>query len=265
MKQSNSPVQANCRSLFSECKRREHLVLNWDFHKYRDELVRKMVFGRPLIPSWAEIAARDASMRKGRSAPASQPTKDVSSLRSARQRKLSKANQPVSRYFLLVETLRQAKDKDKLWLFLALWLKQEAVREPEHFLPPETYQRLTLKSRQRFRGISFSDMKYSELVRCWMPYFERLLEDRNRNHSIAPSVHAELSALGYDSKAVELIMSRRWRSAVELSCEWLAAHKVIHTNRVDPDLARTLSNAHSRVNSAISKGSPTEPSAKKAK
>ena len=152
----------------------------------------------------------------------------------------------------VVNVLKKAKDNDEFfWFVLACWLSEEGVREPEDFLPPAIYSRLTQTARQYVKGISFNDMKLFEFVRCWEPYFEALLEDKKdlvKRHRTSPAdVQKELSAAAYEPEAIELVMRKRRRSTVELTCEWVAGRGIIPAKTRDPDPVRTLRNAYSRI------------------
>jgi len=94
------------------------------------------------------------------------------------------------------------------------------------------------------KGLSSIDFKYNDLVEGWVLYFDRLLKDRGRGTG---KDMKRLSALGYEEEAVKLLLDKRWRSAVPLTCAWLAQRNVICTSRKNPDVARTLENAYSRV------------------
>jgi hypothetical protein len=230
------------RSLYSECKDRERALLSWDLSEFKNKLTTLLAFPISTGPMPKRNSAERpilANAHTGNRKPAS-------------QRKLEKVNPPLDAYLTLVQTLKKIEDNDDLWFFLALWLKQEAIREPEESLPAAIYKRLTRNVRKRIQGISFTDMRYFELVRCWEPYFARLLEDRKRLRSSLADLQKELCALGYEPKAVELIKQKRWRSAIELACEWLAERQIIPAKSKQPDPARTLRNAYSRIKAGIS-------------
>jgi hypothetical protein len=252
MPQSIVNLQTDRRSLYSRCEDRERKLLRWETAAFKNQVISGLVFGIPLFLS------SDAVPTLGR--------------RTSEEKKPSLGS---SAYLGLVQTLKKAKNNDELWFLLALWLKQEAIREPEDFLPTPTYARLTLKARERLREISFTDMRYFELVRCWEPYFVQLLADRKRLRHNSASLEKELSALGYVPKSVELVMRKGWRSAIELACEWLADREVIPPKKNDQDPVSALRNAYSRIKAGASasptvrqtkdKVSSASPSAKKAK
>jgi hypothetical protein len=225
--------QTDPRSLYSQCEDRECVVLGWDPSSIKNRLVSALVFGAPRPSSSSKIAL---------------PTH---SRRSSSQGNTQQENPSPNAYLTLVQTLKEAKNKYDLWFILGLWLKQESIREPEEFLPGDIYQRLTRRVRKRIQGISFTDMKYFELVQCWTPYFAQLLDDltrlRHRNAKI------ELSRLGYVLEAIELITNKQKRSAVEVACEWLARRDIIPAKSDKTDPARTLRNAYSRINAYAKK------------
>jgi hypothetical protein len=167
----------------------------------------------------------------------------------------------------VVHVLKKANSNDDVWFVLACWLREEAIREPEDFLPESIYSRLTQSIRQRLKGISFNDMRLFELVRCWERYFTRLLADKRRR-SDSTDLRKELCAAGYVPEAVDLVMRKKWRSTVELTCEWLAARDVIPAKTKDPDPVSTLRNAYSRIKAESQPKRPrldSSRSAKKAK
>lgn len=229
MSLSNTSSQTDRRSLYSDCEDRERKVLDWDLAAFKHQRVSHFAFGIPLF----------LSSEKG-SAPV------------RRKRKVKQRPSPAGKYLTLTHILKKTKNRDELWFLLALWLKQEAIREPEDFLPPAIYKRLTREARQRLQGISFTDMWYFELIRCWEPYFVRLLKDRKGFRPNTPIVEKELCDLGYEPKSVKLIMQKRWRSAVELACAWLADREVIPLKNEGQDPVSTLRNAYSRIKAGAS-------------
>ena len=228
MSQSIANSQTECRSLYSRCEDRERKILAWDSAAFKNQLVSTLAFGVSLFSSSNTVPT---------------PTRPMQTA--------GKLDLPPSAYLSLVQTLKKAKNKDELWFLIALWLKQEAIREPEDSLPPATYKRLTREVRERLRGISFTDMQYFELVLCWEPYFSKLLEDCKRLRYHSANLEKELTALGYVPKSVELILLKRWRSAVEVSFEWLADRGVIRSKNAEADPISTLRNAYSRIKATI--------------
>jgi hypothetical protein len=127
----------------------------------------------------------------------------------------------------------QTKREDRL-LFLAWWLKQEKVCEPEDIVGIEVLRRLAKKT---FRFLSACDFYHADRVRKCLPYFERLLTDFGAHKGDM----SELAKLGYDE--VTIRVARQKRSAIPAACEWLANRRDSVSN-VD---ALTLQNAYSRV------------------
>jgi hypothetical protein len=230
MPQSTVSLQTDPRSLYSRCEDRERKILAWDLAALKNQLMSALAFGVPPFLSLKTVPQPTGPTQKG-----------------------EKFDLPPSTYLNLVRSLRDARNNDDLWFLIALWFKEEAIREPEDFLPPATYKRLTRRVRERFQGISFTDMRYFELVRCWEPYFLKLLEDREGLRHNTANPKKELLALGYVPKSVELVMRKRWRSAVELAFEWLADRQVIRPKNNDPDPISTLRNAYSRIKAGASK------------
>jgi hypothetical protein len=263
MPQPTIPSSQDPRSLYSECKDRERALLSWDLSAFKNKLMTLLTFRISAGPMLKRNSVERPILGNAH----------TGSRRPASQRNLEKVNPPLDAYLTLVQTLKKIEDNNDLWFFLALWLKHEAIREPEEFLPSAIYKRLTRNVRKRAK-ISFTDMRYFELVRCWEPYFARLLEDCKRLRPSAPDLQKELCALGYEPKAVVLIEQKKWRSAVELACEWLAGRQIIPAKSKEPDPARTLRNAYSRIKAGVSTskalqhpeaGLPARTNAKKAK
>jgi len=161
----------------------------------------------------------------------------------------AEATSKESIYSRLVESLKKATGDD-LWFHLALWLKNEGIREPEDWLPANIYSRLTQEPRKRLQGISFTDMWHYELVRCWERYFAALLHEK-RKRSKSVNLKKGLVELGYEPKSVEIIMSKNWRSPVAPACEWLATRDILRPKTENADAATMLRNAYSRVNAGV--------------
>lgn len=203
-------------ALFTQCLDKEKKLLSWDPSTLKNQLLSAVTFRTSGRSSSDTVATPAGLISKG------------------------------DAYLSLVQSLKKAKTEDDLWFVLALWLKREAIREPEDFLPRKNYMHVTQKARERLRGISFSDMRYFELVRCWEPYFTSLLQDK-RQRSGSVNLDKELSALGYARESVKLITGKNWRSTVELACEWLAERQIISAKTNNPDRASTLRNAYSKI------------------
>lgn len=210
----------NASGLFEKCLARERALKQVKFLELKEALVSAFL-NRPLCES------------------------DPSAAPEMRQ---------LATYLVLRKALKDAKNNEERWCYLARWLKQESICEPNQFLPKATYRQLTVKYRKRLKGISFTDPFYFELVRTWEPYFERLLDDRKNSRDLQ-----KLASLGYSRESVNLVITKSWRSAVDVSCEWLAQREVVSTKRkTQQDVARTLRNAYSRVKTIASR-SPFQP------
>lgn len=127
----------------------------------------------------------------------------------------------------------QTKREDRL-LFLAWWLKQEKVCEPEDIVGIEVLRRLAKKT---FRFLSASDSYHAERVRKCLPYFEKLRTDFGTYKGDV----SKLVKLGYNEVAIRAVSKKR--SAIPAACEWLANR----SNLVSNVGALTLQNAYSRV------------------
>jgi hypothetical protein len=242
MPQPTIPSSQDPRSLYLECKDRERAILSWDLSTFKNKLMSLTAFPISTGPMPKRNSAERPILANAR----------TGNWRPASGRPPEKVNQSVDAYLTLVQTLKKIENNDDLWFFLALWLKHEAIREPEEFLPAAIYKRLTRNVRKRIQGISFTDMRYFELVQCWNPYFTRLLENSERLRSSHADLQKELCSLGYELKAIGLIKQKRWRSAIELACEWLAMRQIIPAKNNDPDPARMLRNAYSRIKAGAS-------------
>jgi hypothetical protein len=219
MKQSRQRRQPakerNARGLFNECLSREKLLKKAKFLELKEAFVTAPL-NRPLH----------------KPDPSAAPEVQL-----------------LATYLVLRTAMKEAKNNEERWVYLARWLKQEGICEPKQFLPSVTYRCLKQAYQKHLKGISFTDPFYFELVRTWEPYFKDLLNDRKKT----PDVDA-LRNLGYDSKSVDLLIRKPWRSPVELACEWLAQRGAIRSKRRDPDPARILRNAYSRVKTKASSG-----------
>jgi hypothetical protein len=138
------------------------------------------------------------------------------------------------KYRTILDLLRkQTKREDRLF-WLAWWLHQEEVCEPEDILGIKELRR---RAKKAFHFLSHSDFYHAERVRKCLPYFEKLLADcvAHKNNI------AKLVKLGYDEVAIKSASKKK--SAIPTACEWLATLRDSVSN-VD---ALTLQNAYSRV------------------
>ena len=209
MAQSSGDPQPDPTSLYSKCEQREREIISWGRETLKKYLVSSLKFG---------------SKRKN---PEGRHSDD---------------------YGALVEALRKAKNRDDLWLFLAAWLNWENICKPEDFLPPKIYARLTRNAAEGLKGISFSDVRYFELVTSWKPYFSKMLEDRKQLGS-KTELAKTLCTLGYQPETVVLFTRKHWRSPIELACEWLAERPGVCSNDEKADPISALRNAYSRIKS----------------
>lgn len=157
MAQSSGDPHPDPRSLYSKCEQREQEIISWGRETLKKYLVSSLTFG---------------AKRKNQDGHSDD-------------------------YGALVEALKNAKDQDDLWVLLAAWLNLENICKPEDFLPRKIYARLTRSATERLKGISFSDVRYFELVTGWMPYFSKMLEDRRKLGSKPKELAKTLCALGY--------------------------------------------------------------------
>jgi hypothetical protein len=168
----------------------------------------------------------------------------------------TKNNVPVSaeseralKYELLLEIFRNTRNPDERLRILAQWLWAELGQSPEVSLGAEVAARLSSVVKKRLRSFPLNDLYYTQLVLTWLPYTEHLFQDAQRSGSKSDSLE------DYEKNAVEIYLSKSWRSRIEFTCEWLAERGGIETlkARKDPDMARRLVNACSRI---LGRGAP---------
>lgn len=155
-----------------------------------------------------------------------------------------------ARYRLILKFVSAAKDTDERLRAFAQWTWAELGVEPNDALGAEAVSRLISDNLKRVRQIPFNDLRYAGIVKAWLPYAEGLLNDVEKCRPVVRDVQNELRKLGYDSSFVELAASKSWRSAVALTCEWLAMREGIEKvkqRRTGEDTARTLRNAYTRI------------------
>lgn len=149
-----------------------------------------------------------------------------------REQKISMGLYDGTKYRMLIELLKAASDRDSKLLVFARWLAHEKVCEPEDIIGTEEIRR---RSKEMFRGLSAADFHNADLVRAWIPYFRRLLQDWR----IAKST-ANLRKKGYAESAIQCAQKKH--SPVAAACQWLSDNR--------PSLNTTsaaLANAYSRV------------------
>jgi hypothetical protein len=166
---------------------------------------------------------------------------------------VSSANvsEQAAKYRLLVEKFRDAKGANERLRLFAQWLWADLGVQPEDALGKNVTTHLSSKAAKRVNTMPWNDFYLGRLVQIWLPYCERLLEDSERVSMDSVNNQQRLRALGYDSLAVQIVTANRkkWRSAIVLTCEWLANRGGIRMvkPRKDADIARTLRNAYSRM------------------
>jgi hypothetical protein len=140
------------------------------------------------------------------------------------------------RYEELVQRLRAARCDD-FWGCLAKWFLVEGIHDPEEFVPAEVWKRLTGEAEARAKGFFQADYYNAILIRLWLPYLEPLLRKAKWLRSTGVrALTSTLAGMGYDSEAISLVLSKKvpWRSAVELTCEWLAHKTPAYKGAITP-------------------------------
>jgi hypothetical protein len=148
-----------------------------------------------------------------------------------------------SRYTGLVRKLKILQETDLRWLLIARWLESEGVCKAEEFLPKEIVERLLTRAKKARLHVSPTDLQLARLVRIWLPYFERLLDDRGKllkkRRGVAVAMK-ELLGMGYVEDAVDSTVGKR--EPVQAVIAWLSSREAGND--------RTLQNAYSRVEAA---------------
>ena len=89
-------------------------------------------------------------------------------------------SKPEWRYTELVKTLKKLHDVELRWLLIARWVESEGICKAEEFLPKETLKRLLKRAQNaRLKVSTPGDLRLARLIRIWLPYFERLLHERD--------------------------------------------------------------------------------------
>lgn len=206
--------QVGIRELYRRCRADAQNRAKLDLDKLKLIFAREFFFGRPLFelpPVVDEFSAIDKEI-------------DL---------KIRRQLWEAGKYRDVLKLLRKASTRDDRLFFLAWWLTQEKVCEPEDIVGIEVLRGLAKKT----FPISRSDFHHADTVRAWLPYFERLLKD----FASRKGVVSDLARLGYDEAAVEAAQLKR--SPILAVCDWLANGRASSWN-VD---ARTLQNAYSRI------------------
>jgi hypothetical protein len=107
---------------------------------------------------------------------------------------------------------------------------------------------LISREQKRLARIPFNDFRYAGIVRSWLPYADRLFQER-KDIRRGLDASTRLKNMRYDPLAIEIVLTKRWRSAVEFVCGWLAQRGGIEMvkQRKDSDSANTLRNSYTRV------------------
>jgi hypothetical protein len=202
------------RALFDECVRRERDLKTDKIEVVRNNLIRDLSFPRSQFPTPPDISDPDAvELRIWRG--------DL--------------------YRTLTTLLKGAGNDDTFWWWLAVWLRYESIREPEAILPPNVLKRLTEEGVSRLKRFLKTDDYNVLLVRSWLPYTEPLLRKIKWLRTVGQrNPRAELTNAGYDPDALDALLDKRWNSATEATCAWVANR----TGLYDVD---TLRNSYSRA------------------
>ena len=209
--------QQQIQALFASCERREKNLRKDDIDQVRHKISKAVNFG-PIFEPVPQVANET----------------DELILAGAKHRKL-------------IDLLKRAPDPGTRWILLARWLRQEKVCEPEDFLPEEA--KLDSLLNRPWKGTRRDDPVHITLVEIWLPYFEKLFEDKDdlKRRKVS-RVLEELINKGYDGHAAGIAFKKR--SAVEAVYSWL--HR---RNRVS---AETFRNAYSRIRASIKRLPPDE-------
>ena len=193
--QSGIDTPEKITDLFKRCVAGQESLGRRNPREFRDFFSRQLLFADRLFPPAPKLDRDDLLIWKGQL------------------------------YEALVEMLKTAPDVDSFWYRLAQWLRSEGIREPGDFVPPEILQKLTSGT-----SLSGADIRNTYAVRIWLPYTEPLVRKtkwlRQQNEK---DLRKRLRDLGYDSTAVDLVVQgdardqKRWRSAVEFTCSWIAS------------------------------------------
>ena len=152
------------------------------------------------------------------------------------------------RYTELVKKLHKVQETELRWLLIARWLEREDVCKAEEFLPKEILKRLLKRAESARPKVLPRDLQLARLIRIWLPYFERLLHDRDalltKRRGIGQAMK-ELSGMGYIEGAVDSIVGKQ--KPVQAVITWLTSRGEVGRGTAKE---RTLENAYSRVEAA---------------
>jgi hypothetical protein len=152
------------------------------------------------------------------------------------------------RYTELVKKLTKLQESELRWLLIARWLEGEGVCKAEEFLPKEILKRLLKRAKSGRLKVSPRDLQLARWVRIWLPYFERLLDDRDRLLKKCRGIRLamnELSGRGYVEGAIDSTVGKR--EPVQAVITWLTSRGEAGMGTTNE---RTLENAYSRVEAA---------------
>ena len=200
----------NPQELFAQAVRQEEELSPAKFEKVRDTLIWELAFPRSYFPAPPPGESAELMVWRGQL------------------------------YTELSKLLREAPNDDTFWWRLALWLRYEAIRDPQSVLPPPVWRRLTKDANRRLAGILMTDDYNVMLVRIWLPYCEPLVRTaRWLRSSGIRNRRPPLRSLGYDSSALDLLSSQNWTSPVKFTCAWV--------ERRSRYRASSLRNSYSRL------------------
>jgi len=227
-KRSQTPASGavdsnSVRSLFDRCSALEKQLNKNRFDELKTEFVRRLAFGGAIFDAFAELKHRPGM-----------PQSEVA-----------------LKYELVYKLFHVAKISDERLRVFAQWIWAELDVKPEDSLGEEVFRRLTRQVSKRVAKLPWKDFYYVQLVRIWLPYTCRLLEEGKRVRAgKTRNTEQRLKALGFQRPELELFAGdKAWRSAEEFTFEWLARRQAVRMlrPRSDPDVAATLRNAYSRV------------------
>jgi hypothetical protein len=225
----NAQASGSARSLYENCLKLEKQSNRRSLDQLKETLVRDLTFRGSIFDAFTKRS--------------SDPL--VAELEGA------------VKYDYLLEIFRKTKNPDERLHILAQWLWAELDQLPEDSLGKETVARLSSADRERLRRLPLNDFYYTQLIQTWLPYAERLFQDAKGPGSTSRRLRQDLLSLGYEKNAVETYLSMSWKSSIEFTCQWLATRGGIKMlkPRKDPDMARTLRNAYSRI---LGQGAPAD-------
>jgi len=212
--------------LYDRCMARERELKGRDWNKVREGFAKELIFGPIFHPD------AQSDQETGESDP--------------RLVKIGRVLGLGTKYRDLLELLRKANDRESRWILVARWLRQEGVCEPEAFLPSKRYG-IRYLTKKLWKGIRRKDLVRVIRVEIWLPYFQKLLKDRDS--LAARGIHRiqeEMKKLGYEQSAVEA--AGRKTSPLEAIYDWLEVRGL--------DSAASTRNAYSSACGALRKLTP---------